>query len=67
MAAIRRIGHTDQYRRDLRTGQHRRGMLLGLATGASLSLLDNNGDYLPLSANGGFVFPTALVAGIPPP
>ena len=41
------------------------GTLSGLASGASLSLLDNGGDYLPLSANGTFVFPTALVAGNP--
>ncbi len=27
--------------------------------------MDNNGDDLPLSANGAFVFPTALVAGNP--
>jgi large repetitive protein len=39
------------------------GMLMGLATGTSVTLLDNGGDSLQLSANGAFVFPTALVAG----
>lgn len=41
------------------------GTLSGLATGASVTLEDNGGDVLPLSANGVFVFPTALVAGKP--
>ena len=41
------------------------GTLTGLAAGASLTLLDNGGDSLPLNANGNFVFPTALAAGNP--
>jgi large repetitive protein len=41
------------------------GTLSGLATGASVTLENNGGDVLPLSANGVFGFPTALVAGNP--
>lgn len=36
------------------------GNLVGLAAGASVTLLDNNGDPLPLAANGTFTFATPL-------
>ena len=39
------------------------GSVMGLASGASIVLLDNNGDALTVSANGTFVFATALSSG----
>ena len=39
------------------------GSVTGLASGASIVLLDNNGDALTVSANGTFVFATALSSG----
>lgn len=39
------------------------GTVTGLASGVSVSLLDNGGDPLTVSANGSFVFPTALAPG----
>ncbi|CAJ0780022.1 hypothetical protein R8510_04690 [Ralstonia chuxiongensis] len=38
------------------------GNVAGLASGQTLTLLNNNGDPLTLSANGGFVFPTSVPA-----
>ena len=39
------------------------GTVTGLSTGASVTLLDNGGNALKLTANGTFTFTTALVAG----
>ncbi len=39
------------------------GTLTGLATGASVTLKDNGGDALALSANGTFTFSTAVLSG----
>ncbi|HEY8026088.1 MAG TPA: hypothetical protein VIF60_16095 [Burkholderiaceae bacterium] len=39
------------------------GTLSGLATGKTLTLLDNGTDKLVVNANGSFVFPTALAVG----
>ncbi len=39
------------------------GTLSGLNTGASITLLDNGGDALTMTANGKFTFKTALVTG----
>lgn len=39
------------------------GTLTGLASGASVSLLDNGGDALAVSASGSFTFKTALASG----
>ncbi|WP_233836604.1 beta-propeller fold lactonase family protein [Paraburkholderia sp. ZP32-5] len=39
------------------------GMLSGLGTGASVTLLDNGSDTKTVSANGAFTFPTALAGG----
>jgi len=39
------------------------GTLSGLNTGASITLLDNGGDSLTVTANGKFTFATALVTG----
>jgi len=39
------------------------GTLAGLATGGKITLLDNGGDALTLSANGTYQFPTALPDG----
>jgi uncharacterized repeat protein (TIGR03803 family) len=39
------------------------GSISGLASGVSVTLLDNGSDSLPLSANGPFTFATALTGG----
>jgi 6-phosphogluconolactonase (cycloisomerase 2 family) len=39
------------------------GSVSGLLNGETVQLLNNNGDALPVSANGSFTFPTALAAG----
>ena len=39
------------------------GTVSGLNTGASVTLLDNGGDALTVTANGGFTFKTALASG----
>jgi hypothetical protein len=39
------------------------GTLSGLNTGASITLLDNGGDSLTVTANGAFTFKTALASG----
>jgi 6-phosphogluconolactonase (cycloisomerase 2 family) len=39
------------------------GTVTGLLQNETLMLLNNNGDALTVSANGGFTFPTALAAG----
>jgi hypothetical protein len=41
------------------------GTLSGLAAGDSITLRDNGGDDLILSANGGFAFPTQVASGQP--
>ncbi len=39
------------------------GQVSGLLSGETVQLLNNNGDALPVSADGSFTFPTALAAG----
>ena len=39
------------------------GTVIGLQSGAKVSLQDNGGDTITLSQNGGFTFPTALDVG----
>ncbi len=39
------------------------GALSGLGAGKSVGLLNNGGDAITVNANGGFTFPSALVAG----
>ena len=41
------------------------GGKVGGLTAGTVTLLDNGGDALPVSANGTFVFPTALNSGSP--
>jgi len=41
------------------------GSLSGLASGATVALLDNGGDQITLSVNGNFTFPTPLSTGTP--